>query len=155
MSISTSTEEGRLALRTASVLMERATQPLAQDAYLSSAQVQELDPLLDYVMQILVEVAGMSASALTINLTAWSLTQAFTLASATRDANEAIISASIIWPDGTAGVFTTDTASTTFPGAIDAWHATYAGPPLKTVTQLAVTRDAAGAVISQPTPTIV
>lgn len=88
-------------------------------------------------------------------LMSWALVQAFTLVSATRDANEAIIAGSILWPDGTPGVFTTDIASVDFPGAIDAWHATYAGNPARTVTQAAVTRDAAGAVIAQPVITVV
>jgi hypothetical protein len=87
-------------------------------------------------------------------LLAWALTQAFQVVTATRDTNGVIVTASIIWPDGTAGVFTTDVASTAFPGAIDAWHATYAGTPSKTITQPAVTRDADGAVIAQPTITI-
>lgn len=85
----------------------------------------------------------------------WAYTTSFRLVSATRDANGAIIAANIIWPDGVAGVFTTDTASTAFPGAIDAWHATYASVPAKLITQLAVTRDAEGAVIAQPAITIV
>jgi hypothetical protein len=86
---------------------------------------------------------------------AWAYTQAFQAATATRDSNGAITTANIVWPDGTAGVFTTDVASTAFPGAIDAWHATYASSPAKTITQPAVTRDASGAVIAQPAITIV
>jgi len=84
----------------------------------------------------------------------WAYNQTFQLVSAARDANGAITTASIVWPDGTAGVFTTDTASTAFPGAIDAWHATYLGTTTKTVTQPAVTRDANGAVTVQPAITI-
>lgn len=88
------------------------------------------------------------------NLETWANAQTFRLVSATRDANSAIVSASIIWPDGIAGVFTTDIASTEFPGAIDAWHATYVGSPTKLITQTAVTRDANGAVTAQPAITI-
>lgn len=87
-------------------------------------------------------------------LMAWAYAQSFQLVSATRDANGAITTASIVWPDGTTGVFTTDTASTAFPGAIDAWHATYLSTPTKTATQPAVTRDSNGAVTAQPTITI-
>ncbi|NOV28004.1 hypothetical protein E5S69_31455 [Cupriavidus necator] len=87
-------------------------------------------------------------------LLSWAQVQNFQLVSATRDANGAITTASIKWPDGTSGVFTTDVASTAFPGAIDAWHATYAGTPAKTVTQPAVTRDSNGAVTVQPAITI-
>lgn len=89
---------------------------------------------------------------LAANLRAWAYAQAFQLASATRDANGAIMTASIVWPDGTAGTFTTDAASTVFPGAIDAWHATYG--VASTVTQPAVTRDASGAVTAQPALTV-
>lgn len=84
------------------------------------------------------------------NLETWANAQTFQLVSATRDANSAIISANIVWPDGTAGVFTTDVASVDFPGAIDAWHATYATVVPKLITQTAVTRDANGAVTAQP-----
>lgn len=86
------------------------------------------------------------------DIIAWTLAQAFTVVSATRDVNDAIVSASILWPDGATGTFTTDTASTEFPGAIDAYNVTYVpvtGPTV-TVTQMAVTRNSSGAVIDQP-----
>jgi len=89
------------------------------------------------------------------SLLQWAYASAFQLVSATRDANEAIVAASIMWPDGATGTFTTDIASTAFPGAIDAWHATHVlSGVTKTVTQTAVTRDANGAVIAQPAITI-
>jgi hypothetical protein len=88
-------------------------------------------------------------------LLGWAYTQSFQLVTSTRDANGAIISADIVWPDGVTGTFTTDTTSTAFPGAIDAWHATYAGTPTKLITQPAVTRDVNGAVTAQPAITIV
>lgn len=89
------------------------------------------------------------------SLLQWAYTSAFQLVSATRDANEAIVTASIVWPDGATGAFTTDIASTAFPGAIDAWHATHILSGItKTVTQPAVTRDANGAVTAQPAITI-
>lgn len=89
------------------------------------------------------------------NLQTWAYGLIFQLVSATRDANSAIVTANIVWPDGVAGVFTTDVASVAFPGAIDAWHATYASIPPKLITQPAVTRDANGAVTAQPAITIV
>lgn len=88
-------------------------------------------------------------------LLSWALAEAFTLASATRDVNDAVVTASITWPDGMAGILTTDLASSLFPGSVDAWHATYAGNPAKIVTQATVTRDASGAIIAQPAITIV
>lgn len=85
----------------------------------------------------------------------WAYASAFRLVSATRDTNEAIVTASIVWPDGATGTFTTDTTSIIFLGAIDAWHATYInGSITHTVTQPLVTRDANGAVIAQPAITI-
>lgn len=89
------------------------------------------------------------------SLRTWAYGQVFRLVSATRDANGAITTATIVWPDGVTGVFITDVASVAFPGAIDAWHATYDSTPVLTATQPAVTRDANGAVIAQPTITIV
>jgi hypothetical protein len=87
-------------------------------------------------------------------LRAWGYATAFRLISATRNSDGAITTATIEWPDGTDGVYTADTLSATFLGATDAWHATYAGTPSKTVTQPAVTRNSDGAVTVQPAITI-
>jgi hypothetical protein len=87
----------------------------------------------------------------------WTLTQAFQVVSASRDSNSAITTASVVWPDGAPGTLTTDTASTAFPGSIDAFHVTYVyGSPTttRTITQPAVTRDANGAVSAQPALTV-
>lgn len=68
MSISTSTEEDRLALRSAAVLMEQLTQPLAQDARLTSDQADTLDPALEGVSAVMfaagINTAGGSAGQL-------------------------------------------------------------------------------------------
>jgi len=102
-----------------------------------------------------VVVAGLSASEPSSLLLSWANTQNFFLISGTRDANSALTSADIQWPDGATGEFTADVLSTDFPGAIDAWHATYVvGAVTKTVTQSAVTRDSNGAVTAQPVITI-
>ena len=85
----------------------------------------------------------------------WAYNESFAMTSITRNANEAVTSATVKWPDGSNGVFTADTLSSAFPGAIDAWHVTYVnGMFTATVTQSLVTRDAAGAVINQPVLTI-
>lgn len=81
----------------------------------------------------------------------WAIAQSYVVTSVTRDNNEAIVTANVQWPDGTVGIFTTDTASTSFPGAIDAYHVTYGSPVIHTYTQPAVTRDTGGAVTAQPT----
>lgn len=96
----------------------------------------------------------LKASSVGVQLMEWGLVQSFQVISATRDSNSTIITANIRWPDGTLGVFTTDVASVDFPGAIDAWHATYLGSPTKTITQPLVTRDVDGAVIAKPAITI-
>lgn len=97
------------------------------------------------------------AANLAINLVAWTLAQAFVVTAATRNANEAIVTANVVWPDGTPGVYTADTLSGAFPGATDAYHVTYvpAVGLAKTITQPLVTRDTAGAVTAQPVLTVV
>jgi len=89
-----------------------------------------------------------------IQILNWAYVQSFAVISATRNANNVITTASIVWPDGATGTFTTDTINTTF-NAIDAWHATHILDAVtKTVTQTAVTRNASGAVTAQPAITL-
>ena len=68
MSIIDSTEAERLALRTAAIQMERATQPFAEDGYLSPSEAAELDPLLQGVSSAMflagVDTGGGSAQEL-------------------------------------------------------------------------------------------
>ena len=67
----------------------------------------------------------------------------------TRDANGAVTSAAVIWPDGTAGTYTADTVSISFPGAVDAYHITYDRPgAARTYTQKTVTRDSTSGVVT-------
>ena len=70
--------------------------------------------------------------------------------SITRDANDAVTSATVVWPDGVSGTFTATTVSVAFPGAVDAYTVTYGSPVIRTYTQPAMTRNANGAVISRP-----
>jgi hypothetical protein len=85
---------------------------------------------------------------------AWAYAQSFSVTSATRNSNDVITTASIVWPNGATGTFTTDTINTTY-NAIDAWHATHIlNGTTKTVTQTAVTRNSNGAVTAQPVITI-
>jgi hypothetical protein len=85
-------------------------------------------------------------------LTAWFLTEAWSAPTITRDETTgAAVSAEIVWPDGTPGEYLALTLSTTFPGAVDAYSATYG---TLTLTQPAITRDATGAPTIRPTPTI-
>lgn len=95
-------------------------------------------------------------SDLTTSLRAWTYSASFRLNTVARDTNGAITTATVTWPDGTPGTFTTDEASTAFPGAIDAFHVTYepAGGPVRTVTQPEITRNGRGDITAQPALTI-
>jgi hypothetical protein len=85
------------------------------------------------------------------NLIAWVTVLNFTLLKGDeRDVNGALIRADVRWPDKVLGEFIADTLSTSFPGAVDAWHVTYLSTPPLTITQPAYTRNAMGAVVIQP-----
>jgi hypothetical protein len=71
----------------------------------------------------------------------------------TRDAGGAPVSAAVTWPDGAAGIYS-GTASTAFPGAVDAYTVTRTGTPVVTYTQPAVTRDTAGNITNRPPITV-
>lgn len=84
----------------------------------------------------------------------WAYAEAFAVISATRNVNNVIITANLVWPDGATGVFTTVTINTAF-NTIDAWTATYVRSGLSLlITQPLVTRNAEGAVTVQPVITI-
>lgn len=97
------------------------------------------------------------AQSLDVQVVQWALSSTFETTSATFDSDGAMLTAAVVWPDGSTGTFTADTVSTSFVGSIDAYHVTYvpvSGAP-KTVTQLLVTRDTNGYVVAQPNLTIV
>lgn len=72
----------------------------------------------------------------------------------TRNADGAATSAVVKWPDGVDGTYS-GTASTSFPGSIDAYTITRVGSPTVTYTQPAVTRDATtGYVTNRPPITV-
>lgn len=85
-------------------------------------------------------------------LVAWAQSEAYMLTSAVRDANEVVSSATVMWPDRTAGVLTV-TATDPVTGAINAYTLTHPANN-QTVTQAAMTRDSSGAVTAQPTLTV-
>lgn len=64
----------------------------------------------------------------------------------TLDANGAILSSAVTWPDGTTGLYT-GTPSATFPAALDSYTITHG---TTTYTQPTVTRDTAGNITNQP-----
>jgi hypothetical protein len=84
-------------------------------------------------------------------LSRWArLPDALIFGSITRDSNDTMLTATVIWPDGTPGTFTTDVTSVDWPGAIDAYHITYGSPTINTYTQPLMTRDTSGGVIVVP-----
>jgi hypothetical protein len=85
-------------------------------------------------------------------LRAWTLSGAYSLTSATRDVDGVITTATVSWPDGSSGTFTTTTKNATFL-TVDAYTVTHAGFS-RTATQSAVTRDSSGNVTAQPAITI-
>ena len=82
----------------------------------------------------------------------WAASGAYSLTSATRDSDGVITTATVSWPDGSAGTFTRTTKNATFL-TIDAYTVTHTDSA-KTVTQAAVTRDSNGNVTAQPALTI-
>lgn len=68
------------------------------------------------------------------------------------DADGVVTTATVLWPDGSAGVFTRTLKNQTFL-VVDAFTITHANSG-QTVTQAAVTRDANGNVIVQPELTV-
>ena len=82
----------------------------------------------------------------------WTASGAYSLTSATRDSDGVITTATVSWPDGSAGTFTRTVKNPTYL-TIDAFTVTHAGSG-KTVTQPAVTRASNGNVTAQPTLTI-
>lgn len=67
----------------------------------------------------------------------------------TRNSNEVITSAPVVWPDGTAGTYTTDSIDAS--NAINSYHITYGSPTvIHTYTQPTITRDSSGAATNVP-----
>jgi hypothetical protein len=134
-------------------LARDSSEAFAVDA-LASVGLTQIDSMeaKNAALEAQAAVALMAAQ----NLPTWALALNFRLVSdVNRDVNDALVSATIEWPDGVAGTFVADILSVDFPGAVDAWHATYAGPPSKLITQTAYVRNANGAVMSMPKITIV
>lgn len=81
-------------------------------------------------------------------LKAWALSGAYSLTSASRDSDGTITTATIRWPDGSTGTFTTTVKNATF-FSVDAYTITHTRSG-RTVTQSTVTRDASGNITAQP-----
>ena len=96
--------------------------------------------------------ASAGAAATAALLKAWTSGESYELTSITRDSDEVPTTATVKWPDGSAGTFTRTTKNTTWL-AIDAFTISHTLSG-KTVTQAAVTRDSGGAVTTKPALTV-
>lgn len=78
--------------------------------------------------------------------------EGYELTAITYDSGGVVETATVLWPDGSTGVYTTTVKNTQF-SAVDAFTITHADSG-KTVTQSAVTRNSTGAVTVKPTLTV-
>ncbi len=78
--------------------------------------------------------------------------EGYQLTAITYDSDGVVTTATVLWPDGSAGTFTTVTKNATFL-SIDAFTITHTTSG-KTITQTAVTRNANGQVTVKPALTI-
>jgi hypothetical protein len=97
-------------------------------------------------------VTGGGSTLYTALVRGWCVASAYTLTSATRDLDGVITVASVSWPDGATGAFTTVTKNATWL-TIDAYTVTHSASG-KTYTQPAVTRDSNGRITAQPAITV-
>ena len=117
-------------------------------------------PTPDGELRQLLQVATRVGPQVNSWLTAWAANPVdMMVGNITYNANGAITTAGVVWPDGATGVYTATTLSTTFPGATDEYTVTYVGIGAQqgvnqTVTQPLVTRDAAGRIITRPARTV-
>lgn len=92
------------------------------------------------------------ASASDQSLKEWTEGEDYEMTATTWDSDSVISSATVKWPDTSAGTFTRTTKNTTFL-AIDAYTISHTDSG-KTVTQAAVTRDSDGNITVKPALTV-
>ena len=78
----------------------------------------------------------------------WAEAGAYEATAVTFDSDQVVTTATVAWPDGSAGTFTTTTKSAAWL-AVDAYTVSHAASG-KTVTQSSVTRDTDGNVTTKP-----
>lgn len=98
--------------------------------------------------------AGGGSGATAAILKAWTSGECFELTSITYDGTytQVVSTATVKWPDGSAGTFTTTNINTTWE-AIDAYTISHTDSG-KTVTQSLVTRNADGRITTKPALTV-
>jgi hypothetical protein len=93
---------------------------------------------------------GFATTEISERLIAWTLAQAWSFTSITRDVDGVISSASIRWPDNVAGTLTRTAKNTTWQ-VMTSFTVTYNA---LTVTQPAITLDGSGNLSTRPRPTV-
>ena len=102
---------------------------------------------------LLVRAADRGGASVTSDrLKEWTESGAYEATSVTFDADQVVTTATVKWPDGSAGAFTTVTKNATWL-AVDAYTISHTDSGL-TVTQAAVTRDSDGNVTTKPALTV-
>lgn len=102
------------------------------------------------INDIAVLLGGSAATAETLR--GWTEGELFELTAITYDADGVVTTATVKWPDGSAGTFTTTSKNSTWL-AIDAYTVSHTDSG-RTVTQAAVTRNADGQVTVKPALTV-
>lgn len=97
-------------------------------------------------------LGGGGADATATVLKAWTEGSAYEMTSITYDSDGVVSSATVKWPDGSAGTFTRTTKNSTWL-AVDAYTISHTDSGL-TVTQTAVTRNSVGSVTAKPALTV-
>lgn len=109
------------------------------------AAINEVNGLLNGVL------GGAAVTAQTLK--AWAEGGDYEMTSITVDSDQVVTTATVKWPDGSAGTFTTTTKNSTWL-AVDAYTISHTDSS-QIVTQTAVTRNSSGTVITKPALTVV
>ena len=104
------------------------------------------------VLDAAIGLGGGGADATASVLKGWAEGGDYELTAVTVDSDEVITTATVKWPDGSAGTFTTTTKNSTWL-AVDAYTISHTDSS-QTVTQAAVTRNANGTVTTKPALTV-
>jgi hypothetical protein len=110
-------------------------------------------PNADQLAQIqaaLGNTTGGVGASIETTLAAWARAEAYTVTDTTdKDADGVLLSGPVVWPDGTAGIYTLLVKDDSFPEC-NSFAITYVALGGKTVTQPLITRDALGQATSTP-----
>lgn len=123
----------------------------AANASIFNAPLGTLDAAIGALNTTIGKLGG-GASPTNNVLIGWTEGELYELTAVTWDTDGVPTTATVKWPDGSTGTFTTTNKNTTWL-AIDAYTITHADSG-KTVTQAAVTRDANGNITIKPALTV-